>query len=231
MAKDGAKHSSLGISTLFLFFFWHCIFVSLCYKGHCLSKWLGQIHSATNHILLSWQSKLLPGNQKKSHSWITTYGTLWLCDLGSECTFPPSNEKLTAVDIGIPSTSQMQNLWVFLCLTYFRLRSRSHSEVCIAELQEWEMAITAWAACHTMRGVTMYCLGLCSYKRAADTSERVSLLCWLNSATDYWEIFIQLLLEADSSKKTNIMSNISRDCLSKDGKLKTSSALVCVSCT
>lgn len=62
-AKDRAKHNSLEASSLS--FSWHYIFVPPYNKGHCLSRWLGQILSATNHILLSWQRKLQPGNQER----------------------------------------------------------------------------------------------------------------------------------------------------------------------
>lgn len=109
-AKDRAKHSSPEASSLS--FSWHYIFVPPCNKGHCLSRWLGQILSATNHILLSWQRKLWPGNEER-----VTPEPLPVALGGVNLPLHLALNRWAPGDFkDIPGTdaTQMQNLWVFL---------------------------------------------------------------------------------------------------------------------
>lgn len=92
-AKDRAEHDSLEASSLSSS--WHYIFVPPWNKGHCLSRWLAQSLSATNHILLSWQRKLLPGNGERVTAELlrVTACYLWHCELGREGPCAPGHQQ------------------------------------------------------------------------------------------------------------------------------------------
>lgn len=147
--------------------------------------WIDSVCNKSHFIELTEQTTAWK-KKKKSLLNHTTYGTMWLCDLGSKYSFPSSNEQISCDEYWGSYYSYQLNAKPLglLLLTHFRLRSLSHNELCIVELQEGRSLPQHELPEGTIRDVTMCSLGLCSRKGAVDNSVRISLFCWLNSATD-----------------------------------------------